>query len=190
MKIPKVHATFQQVVLMGYFAWSILLITRCVLPADGATAGLPLRIVLYGVYLSTTIFLIFQYLLPPKEKTTQHSSTEPKASEALKNMTNNEESLSIGFLKDLMTISESGKTAHAKVLSVSEVGQYIDLHPFLKIHLQVREKGKEPFSMQAYTLVNKRLIPRIGDSCQIRYLPHKQKTVLIMGLGKLNTDMI
>lgn len=86
------------------------------------------------------------------------------------------------FLKSFLDINESGHDVVAKVLSVSETGKYIDQHPFISIYLEVHEEDKMPFNIHSRTLVNKRLVPRVGDYCRLRYNEAYPEEVLITAL--------
>ena len=85
------------------------------------------------------------------------------------------------ILQNFLLLLESGKTATATIQNVGYTGAFIGPHPFLKLRLLIKQDDKPSRALDACTLVSNRLIPRIGDNCQIRYLLTDTPTVLILG---------
>lgn len=86
------------------------------------------------------------------------------------------------FLQKLLVLFESGKTGQATIQRVGYTGAFIGRHPFLKLHLLINQKEKPPLKLIACTLVNKHLIPRIGDYCNIKYLLGDRPIVVILDI--------
>jgi len=86
----------------------------------------------------------------------------------------------VDFLQRLLVLFELGKMGQATIQGVGYTGAFIGRHPFLKLHLLINQKGKSPLKLVACTLVNKHLIPRIGDHCNVMYLSGDHPIVVIL----------
>lgn len=110
----------------------------------------------------------------------QATSVTTPASSIPTSHQNQDADQAVDFLQRLLVLFELGKMGQATIQGVGYTGAFIGRHPFLKLHLLINQKGKSPLKLVACTLVNKHLIPRIGDHCNIMYLSGDHPIVVIL----------
>jgi len=126
---------------------------------------------------------------PDRIPSSESSSTEISASTAAGQQDAEQDATALAsdYLQKLLELFESGKTGQALIQRVDYTGDFIGPHPFLKLHVLIRQNKRTPLRLMACALVNKNSIPRIGDHCTIRYLPQVPSTLAILDI--LQPDM-
>jgi hypothetical protein len=90
-------------------------------------------------------------------------------------------------------LMKSGKPAEATILEVEDTGVTInEIYPLVKVRLQVRPPGGQPYEAETKMLINRMEIPRIqpGLVVQVMYDPKDPSSVAIGGgEGQFTPDM-
>jgi hypothetical protein len=85
---------------------------------------------------------------------------------------------------------ESGEPAEATILAVTDTGVTVNqIYPVVKVLLEVRPQGRQPYQVETKMILNRMDIPQIqpGKVVQVRFDPRNPEKVAVVGVGPQDT---